>query len=86
MRPFLWYLWLAGAVQLVILLANIPLPKILRCRGKSGARFADDSGRFYRALGVYRAGAWNFYCFVFWLRLGFGGQQPTGFKDLRCCA
>jgi hypothetical protein len=32
MRPFLWYLWLAGAVQLVILLANIPLPKKLRCR------------------------------------------------------
>ena len=32
MRPFLWYLWLAGAVQLVILLANIPLPRILRCR------------------------------------------------------
>jgi hypothetical protein len=32
MRTFLWYLWLAGAVQLVILLANIPLPKKLRCR------------------------------------------------------
>src|ERR1700746_716541 len=32
MRPFLWYLWLAGAVQMVILLANIPLPKKLRCR------------------------------------------------------
>lgn len=32
MRPFLWYVWLAGAVQLLILLANIPLPWILRCR------------------------------------------------------
>lgn len=32
MRPFLWYVWLAGAVQLVILLANIPLPRILQCR------------------------------------------------------
>jgi hypothetical protein len=32
MRPFLWYLWLAGAVQLLILLANIPLPKILQTR------------------------------------------------------
>lgn len=32
MRPFNWYLWLAGAVQVLILLANIPLPKILRCR------------------------------------------------------
>jgi hypothetical protein len=32
MRPFLWYLWLAGAVQLLILLGNFPLPKILRCR------------------------------------------------------
>ena len=32
MRSFTWCLWLAGAVQLVILLANFPLPKILQIR------------------------------------------------------
>jgi len=32
MRNFAWWLWIAGAVHLVILAANIPLPKILRVR------------------------------------------------------
>jgi hypothetical protein len=32
MRSFNWCLWLAGAVQLVILLANFPLPKFLPIR------------------------------------------------------
>jgi hypothetical protein len=32
MRLSIWWLWFAGVVQVLILLANIPLPKILRCR------------------------------------------------------
>jgi len=32
MRPLIQWLWVAGAIQLMIIAANFALPKKLRCR------------------------------------------------------
>jgi hypothetical protein len=76
MRPFLWYLWLASAVQLLILLANIPLPKKLRCRENLARVSPMIRAVFIVHWALCRAGAGNFYRFVLWLRPGLGGREP----------
>ena len=77
MRTLESWLWLAGAVQLLILFQYSPsedsaLPQ------KHGASVADDSRAVHRALGIYRAGAGDFCDVLFRLHAGAGGSVAIG--------